>query len=61
MLLNKVNDFKDQELKDIVKSILLEKREKLEIYPAAYRLHHAIVGGLMLHTASIVEMAEKTC
>lgn len=50
MLLNKVNDFKDQELKDIVKSILLERREKLEIYPAAYRLHHAIVGGLMLHT-----------
>lgn len=61
MLLNKVNSFTDQDLKEIVSSILLKNREKLEEYPAAYRLHHAIVGGLMLHTASIVEMAEKTC
>ena len=61
MLLKKVNEFKDDELKAIVKDIMLTNREALEIYPAAYRLHHAIVGGLMLHTASIVEMAEKTC
>ena len=61
MLLKKVNEFKDEELKAIVKDIMLTNREALEIYPAAYRLHHAIVGGLMLHTASIVEMAEKTC
>ena len=61
MLLKKVNEFKDEELKVIVKDIMLTNREALEVYPAAYRLHHAIVGGLMLHTASIVEMAEKTC
>ena len=61
MLLNKVNAFKDEELKAIVKDIMLQNREALEVFPAAYRLHHAIVGGLMLHTASIVEMAEKTC
>ncbi len=61
LLLNKVNCFKDDELKQIVSKIMLDNREKLEIYPAAYKLHHAIVGGLMLHTASIVEMAEKTC
>lgn len=61
MLLKKVNEFKDEELKAIVKDIMLTNREALEVYPAAYRLHHAIVGGLMLHTASIVEMAEKTC
>ncbi|MGN1203268.1 MAG: 3'-5' exoribonuclease YhaM family protein [Eubacterium sp.] len=61
MLLNKVNNFQDSELKQIVSHIMLKNREKLEVYPAAYRLHHAIVGGLMLHTASIVEMAEKTC
>lgn len=61
MLLNKVNSFADNDLKEIVSSIMLKNREKLEDYPAAYRLHHAIVGGLMLHTASIVEMAEKTC
>lgn len=61
MLLNKVNNFKDGELKAIVSDIMLQNREKLEVYPAAYRLHHAIIGGLMLHTASIVEMAEKVC
>jgi len=60
-LLNKVNNFNDNELKAIVTEIMLKNREKLEVFPAAYRLHHAIVGGLMLHTASIVEMAEKTC
>lgn len=61
MLLAKVNNFSDEVLKAIVSKILLNNREALEVYPAAYRLHHAIVGGLMLHTASIVEMAEKTC
>lgn len=61
MLVAKVNNFADEILKSIVSKILLDNREALEVYPAAYRLHHAIVGGLMLHTASIVEMAEKTC
>lgn len=61
MLLNKVNAFSDKALKSIVTDIMLSNREKLEVYPAAYKLHHAIVGGLMLHTASIVEMAEKIC
>ena len=60
-LLNKVENFSDSEFKAIVREIMLKNREKLEVFPAAYRLHHAIVGGLMLHTASIVEMAEKTC
>ena len=61
MLLSKVNNFSDEVLKSIVSKIMLDNREALEVYPAAYRLHHAIVGGLMLHTASIVQMAEKTC
>lgn len=61
MLLDKVNNFSDSELKAIVSKIMLDNREALEVYPAAFRLHHAIVGGLMLHTASIVEMAEKIC
>lgn len=61
MLLDKVNNFSDNDLKSIVSQIMLDNRDALEVYPAAYRLHHAIVGGLMLHTASIVEMAEKIC
>jgi 3'-5' exoribonuclease len=61
MLLEKVNAFDDEVLKAIVLDIMTANREKLETYPAAFRLHHAVVGGLMLHTASIVEMAEKIC
>ncbi len=61
ILLDKVNHFKDSELKAIVSKIMLEKREAMEVYPAAFKLHHAVVGGLMLHTGSIVEMAEKVC
>ncbi len=61
MLLEKAENFSDNDFKQLVTSIMLKNREKLEVYPAAYRLHHAIVGGLMLHTASIVEMAEKIC
>lgn len=60
-LLKKVAAFSDPDFKAIVTNILTKNRAELEVYPAAYRLHHAIVGGLMLHTASIVEMAEKIC
>lgn len=61
MLLKKAENFNDTDFKQLVTKIMLKNREKLEVYPAAYKLHHAIVGGLMLHTASIVEMAEKIC
>ena len=30
-------------------------------YPAALKLHHAMLGGLMYHTMSIVRMAEEMC
>ncbi len=61
MLYSKVQGFRDSDLKAIVSDIMMSNKEALEVYPAAFRLHHAIVGGLMLHTASIVEMAEKIC
>lgn len=61
MLLKRVNAFKDNDLKRIVLSILEDKKELLVNCPAAFRLHHAMVGGLMLHTMSIVRMAEEIC
>ena len=61
MLLKRVNAFKDNDLKSIVLSILENKKELLVSCPAAFRLHHAMVGGLMLHTMSIVRMAEEIC
>lgn len=61
MLLSRVNNFADEELKKIVSSILNEKKDLLINCPAAFRLHHAMIGGLMLHTISIVRMAEEIC
>ena len=61
MLLRRVNAFKDNDLKSIVLSILEDKKKLLINCPAAFRLHHAMVGGLMLHTMSIVRMAEEIC
>lgn len=61
MIINRVNAFKDDDLKNIVLEILNDKKDLMITCPAAFKLHHAIVGGLMLHTISIVRMAEEIC
>lgn len=61
MIKKRVNSFKNQDLKQIVNSIIDDKKDLLIRYPAALRLHHAIVGGLMYHTMSILRMAEELC
>ena len=54
-------NFKDQELKLIVGEILKANKLKLLYWPAAFKLHHAIRGGLLFHTLSIVRLAEGVC
>ncbi len=61
MLYRKVEAFKNENLKAIVLKIITENKKKLVSYPAALKLHHAVVGGLMYHTMSIVKMAEEMC
>ena len=61
MMMKKVSAFQDQDLKALVTDIMESKKEILVTSPAAFRLHHAMVGGLMLHTMSIVRMAEQIC
>lgn len=56
-----IGEFKDNDLKTIMLEILNEKREKLLIWPAAVKLHHAMRGGLLYHTLSIVRMAQSAC
>lgn len=51
--------FSDEELKLLVKTILNEYRDRLIYWPAAFRLHHAIRGGLLYHTLSILRMAQS--
>lgn len=60
-LVNTVNAFNDEELKKLVSAILDEKKEELLYFPAAFKLHHAINGGLLYHTLSIVKLAEAIC
>ncbi len=61
MLMRRINAFKDNDLKAVVSSIMQDKKDILITCPAAFRLHHAMLGGLMLHTMSIVRMAEEIC
>lgn len=60
-LMSIADSFTDKDLKLIVTKILEDNRLKLLYWPAAFRLHHAVRGGLLLHTLSIVRLAEGVC
>ena len=61
MLLSLALNFSDTELKTIVSEILKDNKEKLLFWPAAFKLHHAVRGGLLMHTLSIVRLCESVC
>ena len=58
---DKVNAFEDEDLKKLVLHIYEKKKDELMFWPAAYRLHHAVRGGLLMHTLSIVKLCEGLC
>ncbi len=58
-LISIANGFKDSDLKAIVTTLLSENKEKLLYFPAAFKLHHAIRSGLLMHTLSIVRLAQR--
>ena len=58
-LIKIAEDFKDDDLKRIVTTLLEENKGKMLFWPAAFKLHHAIRSGLLMHTLSIVRLAEK--
>ena len=60
-LISLVNSFKDEDLKKVVSYLLEQNKEKILYFPAAFRLHHAIRCGLLMHTASIVRLCESVC
>lgn len=61
MMKRKVAMFKNDDLRRIVDKITDEHKSEMVTCPAALRLHHAMLGGLMYHTMSIVRMAEQVC
>lgn len=56
-----VSAFNDEELKNVVLGMLGDNREQILTFPAAEKLHHAMRGGLLYHTLSIVRLAESVC
>lgn len=54
-------NFKDKELSLLVSTILNDRRLALLYWPAAFKLHHAIRGGLLMHTLSIVRLCKCIC
>ena len=60
-LFNLASNFEDKELSLLVTTILDDNRLSLLYWPAAFKLHHAIRGGLLMHTLSIVRLCENVC
>ena len=61
MIKKSVEAFENKEIKAIVSKVIDQRKQSLIVCPAALRLHHAMVGGLMYHTMSIVRIAEEIC
>lgn len=53
-----VSKFKDEDLRNLVNFILNKNEAQLMIHPAAKTLHHAVRGGLLMHTLSMLRVAE---
>jgi len=53
-----VSKYTDTKLRDLVNAILDEREEQLLYWPGAFRLHHAVRGGLLWHTLAILRMAQ---
>jgi 3'-5' exoribonuclease len=58
VIVKKIEEFKDDDLKNVVLGMLSDNREMLLTFPAAEKLHHAMRGGLLYHTLSIVRLAD---
>jgi 3'-5' exoribonuclease len=58
-LLTYVNEFQNQKLKEATLQILMENKELLKISPAAEKMHHNYVGGLLLHIYECLQFATK--
>lgn len=61
VIVRMVADFKDEEIRSVVLAMLGDNKDRLLTFPAAEKLHHAMTGGLLYHTLSIVRLAECVC
>lgn len=56
-----IDSFEDEDIKKIVCKIVKDNENELVFWPAAFKLHHAIRGGLLSHTLSIIKLCEQAC
>lgn len=54
-------NFRDPDLKMLTQYLLKENKDSLLRYPAALKLHHAMRGGLLYHTSTMLQAAESVC
>ncbi len=60
-IISTVNGFENAQLKKLVLTVLESNKQNLLYWPAAFKLHHAIRGGLLYHTLSILKLAKAVC
>lgn len=60
-IMNVIASVKDEELKHLTFALVKDREEKILFWPAAFKLHHAIRGGLLYHTLSILKLCDGVC
>ncbi len=50
--------FSDEELKKLTNAVLAEFKERILVLPAAFKLHHAVISGLLMHTLTLCRLAQ---
>lgn len=53
-----IERIRDDEIKALTAAIIDDNEEKLLFWPAAFKLHHAIRGGLLYHTLSVLKLCD---
>ena len=56
-----VETFEDEDFKKLVFCIFNKYEEQLVYWPAAKNMHHAVRGGLLMHTLSILRLCKAVC
>ncbi|MBR3768594.1 MAG: HD domain-containing protein [Clostridia bacterium] len=55
-----VESFSDEELKKLTLAVLAEYKDRIMELPAAFKLHHAVRCGLLMHTLTLCRLSEAT-
>lgn len=58
-ILELADGFSDRDLAELLKAVFAKYKKELLLYPAAVRLHHAMQGGLLYHTLSILRLCQQ--